>query len=124
MSWYDGSLVDRLFVEYFNEGSEEGNPKIPDEIESVVKKIESKGYDVKYSSPGYADTTFKRDQNKDGIINSKMATTARIIFARDYKFKNTPQGWMWKILHNNSKALYVKPYTYNEKMGTPKEAFD
>ena len=52
-----------------------------------------------------------------------MRSTARIIFSRDYRFETTPQGCEWKVLENGSKALYVKPYTYNEKMGSKEEAF-
>ena len=120
MEYTDG-LVDDLFNDFFMEGN---NPDIPDEIESVVKKLESKGYKVKYASPGHSNTKFSNDRNKDGIIYAKLVTTGRIIFEKDYKFKNTPQGWEWKILNNGAKALYVKKYTYNEKMGTEKEAFE
>jgi hypothetical protein len=52
-----------------------------------------------------------------------MVSTARIIFSRDYKFNKTPQGWEWKVLENGVHALYAKPYTYNEKMGSPEKAF-
>ena len=113
------SLVKDLEFLYF----ESGDPDIPDLIEPIVKQLESKGYQVKYASPGHTNTRFDNDQNKDGVINAKMRSTARIIFSRDYRFKTTPQGWEWKVLENGSKALYVKPYTYNEKMGSKEEAF-
>ena len=118
-STMENSLVKDLEFLYF----EAGDPDIPDLIEPIVKQLESKGYQVKYASPGHINTTFDNDRNKDGVINSKMTSTARIIFSRDYHFKTTPQGWEWKILQNDSKALYVKPYTYNEKMGPKDEAF-
>ena len=82
---------------------------IPDEIEPIVKKLEAKGYDVKYASPGYIDGHFKNDANKDGVVNGKMVSTGRVIFARNYRFQTTPDGWGWKALHNGFKALYVKP---------------
>ena len=118
-STMENSLVKDLEFLYF----EAGDPDIPDLIEPIVKQLESKGYQVKYASPGHINTTFDNDKNKDRVINSKMTSTARIIFSRDYHFKTTPQGWEWKILQNDSKALYVKPYTYNEKMGPKDEAF-
>lgn len=120
----DMDCVEDLMYEFFGESSNGGDKRIPDLIEPVVHQIESKGYKVKYASPGHANTRFDNDRNKDGVINSKIVTTGRIIFERDYKFKSTPQGWEWKVLENGSKALYVKPYTYNEKIGSPEEAFE
>lgn len=120
-STYESSantLVDDMFFLFF----EAGDKDVPDVIEPIVKQLEKKGYQVKYSSPGYPDSTFKNDRNKDGIVNSKLTSSARVIFSRDYKFTSTPQGWEWKVLSNGSKALYVKPYTYNEKWGTGKSA--
>lgn len=115
--------ISQLMMEAFFESA--GNDeKIPDLIEPIVEELESKGYEVKYASPGHMNTRFSNDRNDDGVINSKLVSTARIIFSRDYKFKTTPQGWEWKILHNNVKALYVKPYTWNEKLyKTKEEAF-
>ena len=118
------NIVDNMFLEFFGESSNGGDDKVPDKIEPVVKTIESKGYQVKYASPGYHHTRFDNDRNKDGVINDKLVTTGRIIFSRNYKFKNTPEGWEWKVLENGVKALYVKKYTYNEKMGTEKQAFE
>jgi hypothetical protein len=120
---YSGSLTDKLFESFFGESSAGGDERIPDKIEPIVHAIESKGYKVKYASPGYTNTRFDNDRNKDGVINAKMVTTGRIIFSRNYKFPKTPKGWEWKVLENGSKALYVKPFTYNEKMGSKKEAF-
>lgn len=114
------SLADDLAFMYFES---ENDSSIPDLIEPVIKQLESKGYQVKYASPGHVNTRFDNDRNKDGVINAKMTSTARIIFSRDYHFNTTPQGWEWKVLHNDAKALYVKPYTYNEKMGSKEDAF-
>lgn len=114
------SLVKDLMFIY---GFESSDPNINDEIEPVVKALEKKGYNVKYSSPGYDETRFDNDRNDDGVINSKLVSTARIIFDSNHNFKVTPQCWEWKILKNGSKALYVKPYSYNPKTGTKKEAF-
>lgn len=114
------SLADDLAFMYFES---ENDSSIPDLIEPIIKQLESKGYQVKYASPGHINTRFGNDKNKDGVINAKMTSTARIIFSRDYHFNTTPQGWEWKVLHNDAKALYVKPYTYNEKMGSKEDAF-
>lgn len=109
---------DDLFFLFF----EKGDKDVPDLIEPIVDTLEKKGYQVKYASPGYPESTFKNDRDKNGVVNSKLTSTARIIFSRDYKFTKTPQGWEWKILKNGSKALYVKSYTYNKKHGSGKEA--
>ena len=108
--------LDKIFLEA-------GDPKINDEIEPIVKKLESKGYQVKYASPGYQNTKFSNDKNDDHVVNGKFVTTGRIIFSRDYKFDNTPEGWEWKSLDNGAKGLYVKPYTYNEDKGSEAEQF-
>ena len=111
-----------LFDQYFSESDDV--KIVPNDIEPMVKKLENKGYKVKYSSPGYSNTRFDNDKNGDGVINSKLVSTARIIFERNYRFDNTPQGWEWKVLENQAKALYVKPYTYNEDQGSKKDAFN
>ena len=108
---------------YFEEKVSDSN-KIPDDIESAIDTLEEKGYDVKYSSAGYSNTRFDNDRNKDGVINDKLVSTARVIFSRDYSFKTTPEGWEWRVLDNGSKALYVKPFTYNDKYGSEREAFE
>ena len=90
------------------------NEKTPDPIKHIVVMLEGKGYRVKYSSPGYMDSYFKRDRNKDGVINGKTASSARIIFSNDYRFNTTPKYWEWKVLDNGFKALYVKPMSENE----------
>ena len=95
---------------------ESNDPDINDAIEPIVKRLEAKGYKVKYASPGYDNTRFSNDRDKDGVVNGKMVGTAKIIFEKNYKFKTTPDGWEWKILPSNGfKALYVAPYSFNKK---------
>lgn len=113
------SRVDEIFNEYFAESNT--SDKVPDNIEDSVKVLESKGYNVKYASPGYVNSPFTRDANKDGILNGKFVSTARVIFERDYHFSSTPQGWTWKVLDNGSKALYVKPHSYDYDKADDKE---
>jgi uncharacterized protein YktA (UPF0223 family) len=117
-------ILEIMKQSYFSESTEGGDPEVPDTIEPYTRQLEAKGYKVKYASPGYSNTRFDNDRNKDGVINAKLVTTGRIIFSRDYKFRTTPRGWVWKILSNGAKALYVKQFTYNEKNGTPKQAFE
>lgn len=123
-------VLGEMFYEFFGEMPPESrwtngyilenDNNIPDEIEPIVKIIEDKGYDVKYASPGYVDGHFKGDRNKDGVVNGKMVSTGRVIFARNYRFGKTPEGWGWKALHNGFKALYVKPHSENPDI--PNEA--
>lgn len=110
------NLVDSMFKGFFeaNENHDMSNEKTPDPIKHIVVMLEGKGYRVKYSSPGYMDSYFKRDRNKDGVINGKTASSARIIFSKDYRFNTTPKYWEWKVLDNGFKALYVKPMSENE----------
>lgn len=115
---------EELFERFFGEASKDNVKSVPDKIEPMVKKLENKNYRVKYASPGYVDTRFDNDKNKDGVINNKLVTTGRIIFERDYSFPNTPEGWEWKALSNGFKALYVRPFTYSDDNGSKKEAFD
>lgn len=115
------SCVEDLLFAFMMEGDD---PEVNDVIEPIVKKLESKGYNVKYSSPGYDNTRFSNDRDKDGIINGKLVSTAKIVFGRNYRFETTPQGWEWKVLASGDKALYVKALTYNKKQGTEKEAFE
>lgn len=102
---------------------EANDPDINDEIEPIVNALEKKGYQIKYASPGYQNTKFANDRDKDHVVNGKFTSTARIVFSRDYKFDNTPEGWEWKTLDNGAKALYVKPYTYNKDKGTEADEY-
>jgi len=88
--------------------------KTPDRLKTIVETLEQKGYYVKYSSPGYNDTTFKSDRNDDQIVNGQFISTARIIFAGDYDFKSTPEGWVWKRLNEGNIGLYSKPKYFNK----------
>lgn len=110
------NLVDSMFKGFFEAGEnqDDSNEKTPDPIKHIVVALEGKGYRVKYSSPGYMDSHFKRDRNKDGVINGKTASSARIVFSKDYRFNTTPKYWEWKVLDNGFKALYVKPMSEND----------
>lgn len=117
-------IVNDMISKYFGESSNDNIKCVSDDIEDCVKMLENKDYRVKYASPGHDNTKFSNDANKDGVINNKLVSTARVIFNKDYGFDTTPKGWEWKILSNGSKALYVRPFTYNKKYGSQSEAFN
>lgn len=95
---------------------------ISDEIVDIVEMLNSKGYKVKYSSPGYPSERRKEDIYKDGVLNGKLYTSARLVFKKDYKFKDVPKGWELKVMDNDAIGLYVKNPTYKITDGVPKEA--
>lgn len=113
------SITDDLYENLFAESS----VKTPIEMSKIVDKLDSKGYKVKYASPGYLNTRFKNDRDKNIIINGKLTSTARVIF-KDRELKvEAPDLWEFKVLEDCT-ALYVKPYSYSEEFqGTPDEAF-
>lgn len=122
------NVVNDLFEHFFGEStimerSDRGDPDIPDSIEPTIKILEGKGYQVKYSSPGWGNTKFKNDKDNDNVVNGKFVSTARIIFSRNYDFPNTPDHWEWRGLDNGAKALYAKPITYQKEKGTESEEF-
>lgn len=119
----DERAISEIMIDNFLMESE-NIKSIPDAIENVVKIIERKGYKVKYASPGYVDSRFKGDRNKDGILNGKFVTSGRIIFEKDYKFATTPEGWKWKVLENGNKALYVHQVSKHSDGNTEKELRD
>lgn len=96
---------------------------ISNEIMDVVATLNNKGYKVKYSSPGYPSERRKEDIYKDGVLNGKLYTSARLVFKKDYKFKDVPKGWELKVMDNNAVGLYVKNPTYKITDGLPKDAF-
>jgi hypothetical protein len=114
--------VDRVVNEMYN-NLFEASVETPDEMKRIVEHLESKGYKVKYASPGHLNTKFKNDRNGDRISNSKMVSTARIIFKNPELKIEPPYLWELKIM-DDCTGLYVKPYTYNEaSQGSKDEAF-
>lgn len=112
-------ITDNLYYELFSESS----VKTPIEMSKIVDKLDSKGYKVKYASPGHLNTRFKNDRNKDLIINGKLTSTARVIFKNIEKKIEPPYLWEFKVL-DGCTGLYVKPYSYSEEyQGSPEEAF-
>ncbi len=114
-----GDITDKFYDSLFTEAS----VKTPDEMKSIVDKLNSKGYEVKYASPGHANTAFKNDVYNDHVINGKLTTTARVIFKNNELNVEPPDMWEFKVL-DGCTGLYVKPYSYSEdSQGSPEEAF-
>lgn len=94
-----------------------------DEIKPLVEKLNQKGYKVKYASPGHYKLRRKEDREPDGVYNGSLYSDARIMFDQDYSLPNAPKCWKWRIV-DGCKYLDVIPRKYNEKDGTPNEAFE
>lgn len=95
---------------------------IDPEIKPVIELLNRLGYKTKYSSAGHREERSKDDRDKDGVYYGKLYTTARITFDGNYKFDKLPKGW-YQNFNSDKTGIYVKPFTYNEKDGSPDEAF-
>lgn len=96
---------------------------IADDMVDIIKTLNEKGYKTKYSSPGYPSERIKKDMYRDGIYKDKLYTTARVVFAKIYEFKEIPKHWRSEILDGDKIALYVINPTYKITDGVPKDAF-
>lgn len=93
-----------------------------DEIKPIVDKLNSKGYKVKYASPGHKKLRKKEDAQPDGVYYGKLYSDARVMFDEKYSFPNAPKYWHWREVEGCS-YLDITPITYNKEDGTPDEAF-
>ena len=95
-----------------------------DEIKGVVNTFNSKGYTVKYASPGHINLRKKEDREPDGVYYNKLYTDARVMFTDDFGLsKHTaPKHWKWRMV-DGCDYLDAKELAYDEKDGTPNEAF-
>lgn len=93
-----------------------------DEIKSIVDKLNSKGYKVKYASPGHRQLRKKEDAEPDGVYYGKLYSDARIMFEDKYSFHNAPKYWHWREVEGCS-YLDITPISYNKDDGTPDKAF-
>lgn len=116
------NYLDSHHEELFEE-AKESEKKIDDDIAGIIILLNDKGYKTKYSCSGHSTTRFKNDQKRDGVMNNKLYSTARVIFSYPYKFDELPKGWEEKLM-NKGIGIYVTPKTYSEKNGNPKEAFE
>ena len=95
----------------------------PEDDPIVFSPLNKKGYKTKYSCSGHPSARFKRDKFRDGVLNKRLYSTARIVFAKDYDFPSIPKGWEMKVLDEDKVGIYVKPPTFKIMDGLPKEAF-
>ena len=97
--------------------------KIDPAIKKIVEEFESKGYLVKYASPGHNKLRKKGDTDSDGVYHGKLYSDARVMFADDYDLPSAaPKYWHWRMVDGKD-YLDISPVTYNKENGTPDEAF-
>lgn len=99
----------------------EGN-NIDKEIANVIAILNAKGFKTKYSSAGHTQLRKKDDRDRDGVYYDKLYTDARIMFQDDFRFPTPPKHWKIKNV-DGCDYLQPIPRRYNEKDGTPDEAF-
>lgn len=132
------SMTERLQKQKEVEKEDEDSVKtekanLDPEIEDVVDTLNKKGYKVKYASAGHTKLRKKEDRGEqdssgkaskaDGVYKDHLYSDARIMFADKYDFgKNAPKYWHWRIVDGCS-YLDISPLRYDEKDGTPDEAF-
>lgn len=92
------------------------------EIKPIVDKLNSKGYKVKYASPGHKKLRKKEDAQPDGVYYSKLYSDARVMFDDKYSFPDAPKYWHWRDVDGCS-YLDITPINYDKSEGTPDEAF-
>lgn len=102
--------------------TEASKEEIDEEMKPIIELLNRLGYQTKYSSAGYRKERSKDDRDKDGVYYGKLYTTARITFDGNYKFDKLPKGW-YQNFNSDKTAIYVKPFTHNDKEGDPDEAF-
>ena len=104
----------------FTEGAH--GTDIDSDIADVIKKLNDLGYRTKYSCSGHVNARFKKDIYNDGVLNDHLYTTARIVFADDYKLK-PPAGWVLKDFDDGF-GIYPEPKRFKFTDGNPIMAFD
>ena len=100
---------------------EHKHAKIDPDIQKVITKLNKMGYTTIASCSGHPNTRVKNDQYRDGILNGKLYTTARIVFDKDYNI-GAPKGWETKDFDNGF-GIYPKPDNYTFSKGKPDDAF-
>ena len=106
-------------LEMFSETSKE----IDEDIKDVIDTLNEKGYKTKYSCSGHPSARFKKDRYRDGILNDKIYSTARIVFDGIYEI-TPPRHWKKKTLNDGKDtALYVVAPKFKIVDGLPKESF-
>lgn len=109
----DDSIIDQVLSEAAN---------MEDEIKSIVNTLNSKGYHVKYASPGHTQLRKKEDAEPDGVYYGKLYSDARVMFDKKYSFPNAPKYWHWRDVEGCS-YLDITPISYDKNDGTADAAF-
>lgn len=112
-------LDDDVFESSFAEASKED---IDPDITDVINKLNKLGYTTKYSCSGHTKSRIKEDGYRNGIYHGALYTTARIVFADDYKL-NPPKGWKKKTFDGKI-SFYPEVKHYDYSQGVPDDAFD
>ena len=110
---------DDIFESTFIEASKED---IDPDITDVIDKLNKLGYTTKYSCSGHTKSRIKEDGYRNGIYHGALYTTARIVFADDYKL-NPPKGWKKKTFDGKI-GFYPEVKHYDYSQGVPDDAFD
>ena len=101
---------------------DESGKDIDNDIQSVVNILNKKGYKTVASCSGHTKSRIKEDVYRDGVYNNKLYTTARIVFADDFKL-DPPKGWKVKNFDGKISIYPVTP-SYSYSKGMPDDAFD
>lgn len=103
----------------------EESSKLDDDIKPIITKLNEKGYKTKYSCSGHPSSRVKKDTYRDGVLNGKLYSTARIVFSKNYTLPSPPKYWEIKVLNGEKNvSLYVTPPQFKIVDGLPTEAFN
>lgn len=103
--------------------TEESDKEIDEDIKPIIDELNKKGFKTKYSCSGHPSARVKNDRFRDGVLNGKLYSTARIVFDGHYNI-TAPSNWEYRDLNGGKdSAIYVKQPTFKILNGLPKEAF-
>lgn len=116
-------FVDENFNESFDEEEFTEAAKIDDDIKDIIKTLNDKGYETKYSCSGHPSARLKSDGKRDGIKDKKLYSTARVVFSKAYDLTSIPEGWEEKMFDDGATGIYVKGPTFKIINGLPTDQF-
>lgn len=101
----------------------EAAKKIDDDMSYVIDILHEKGYKTTASCAGHPNARVKEDGKRDGVLYDKLYSTARVVFNKEYKFKNIPTMWEGRKLPDGKFGIYVKAPNYRISQGMPEDHF-
>ena len=110
-----------LEAAFMESKDEHKHAKIDPDIQSVITRLNKLGYKTIASCSGHPHARVKNDTYRDGVLNGKLYTTARIVFDKDYDI-GSPKGWSSKDFEKGF-GIYPDPNNYTYSKGVPDEAF-